>query len=178
MAKLTQCKDCGNQISKNAASCPNCGAKNKRTSIVTWLALIFIGLPILWGIFSSASDPSPTAANNDTKTSEPSPYETMDTFNVAQDEFDSYIGSRVYVVETMVKKQMKDPDSTKFRNWSYVKASADLPATVCGEVTAKNSFDGYTGYRKFLVKTDTTEFGIERSTKGFDELYNKLCVLK
>ena len=56
MAKLTQCKDCGNQISKNAASCPNCGAKNKRTSIVTWLVLIFIGIPVLIAVFSGASN--------------------------------------------------------------------------------------------------------------------------
>lgn len=64
MAKLIQCKDCGNQISKNAASCPNCGAKNKKTSVVTWLVLIFIGLPMLMGIFNSAF-------NDDTASNEP-----------------------------------------------------------------------------------------------------------
>jgi Zn finger protein HypA/HybF involved in hydrogenase expression len=58
MAQLIQCKDCGNQISKNAKSCPNCGAKNKRTSVITWLALVFIGLPFLWSIFSGASNSS------------------------------------------------------------------------------------------------------------------------
>lgn len=176
MARLVSCKDCGHQISKNAASCPNCGAKVKRTSIVSWLALIFIGIPILIAIFSGAGN-NPTAEPV-AEMDEVSPYETMDTFYVPQDEFDSYIGSQVYVVEMMVKKQMKDPDSTQFRNWSYVKASADRPATVCGEVTSKNSFNGYTGYRKFLVKMDTTDFGIERSTNGFDDLYNKLCILK
>lgn len=56
MAKLITCKDCGNQISKNAPTCPSCGAKNRQTSIITWLAAIFIGLPILISIFSSASD--------------------------------------------------------------------------------------------------------------------------
>ena len=60
MAKLIQCKDCGNQISKNAASCPNCGAKNKQTSIITWLALIFIGIPVLWSVFNGASNESDT----------------------------------------------------------------------------------------------------------------------
>ncbi|WP_352338288.1 hypothetical protein [Psychrobacter sp. 16-MNA-CIBAN-0192] len=58
MSKLINCKDCGNQISKNAKSCPNCGAKNKRTSIITWLALIFLGIPFLMGIFGSISDNS------------------------------------------------------------------------------------------------------------------------
>lgn len=176
MAKLINCKDCGHQISKNAASCPDCGAKNKRTSIITWLALIFIGIPVLIAVFSGAADdtqPEPVA-----EVDEVSPYETMATFDVPPDEFDKYIGRRVAVVEMMVKERMKDPDSTKFQNWRYVKAADNLPATICGEVTSKNSFNGYTGYRKFLVKMDTTEFGIERSTNGFDDLYNKLCILK
>ena len=70
MAKLTQCKDCGNQISKNAASCPNCGAKNKRTSIVTWLVLIFIGIPILIAVFSGAGDDTATAQSQNLASSE------------------------------------------------------------------------------------------------------------
>lgn len=179
MSKLINCKDCGNQISKNAKSCPNCGAKNKRTSIITWLALIFIGIPILWSVFSGASNSDNASANAEpAEDKTPSPYETMTKFDVSENEFDSYVGSRVAVVQMLVRKQMKDPDSAKFQNWHYVKASEDLPATVCGEVTGKNSFNGYTGYRKFLFKTDTTEFGIENSTTNFVDEYNKYCVLK
>ena len=58
MAKLITCKDCGNQISKNAPTCPSRGAKNRQTSIITWLAAIFIGIPVLWSVFSSASKDS------------------------------------------------------------------------------------------------------------------------
>ena len=176
MSKLIQCKDCGHQVSKNANSCPNCGAKNKQTSIITWLALIFIGIPVLWSVFSGAANDTPSEPVAEVE--EVSPYETMDKFEVLETDFDDYIGSRVYIVQTLVKEQMKDPESTKFRNWRYVKADSSSPATTCGEVTSKNSFNGYTGYRKFLVKMDTTEFGIERSTNGFDDLYNKLCILK
>lgn len=178
MAKLIRCKDCGNQISKNAASCPQCGAKNKQTSVITWLALIFIGIPFLWAIFSGASNPDNAASTESIENNEPSQYETMETFDVPQDEFDNYIGGQVAAVEMLVRKQMKDPESAQFQNWHYVKAAPDLPATICAEVSGKNSFNGYTGYRKFLVKMDTTEFGIERSTKGFDKLYNQLCILK
>lgn len=56
MSKLIKCKDCGHQIIKNANSCPNCGAKPKRTSIITWLALIFIGIPVLMAVFSGAKE--------------------------------------------------------------------------------------------------------------------------
>ena len=176
MAKLIQCKDCGNQISKNAESCPNCGAKNKRTSIITWLALIFIGIPVLWSVFSGAANdtPSEPVAEAD----EISPSETLEIFEFYEPNFDKHAGTMIYVTQDLVRKNMKDPESVEFRNMSYIKASSDLPATVCGEVTGKNSFNGYTGYRKFLLKTDTTEFGIEKSTNNFNDEYNKYCILK
>lgn len=38
---LVKCKECGNQVSDNAKTCPNCGAKVKRLGLI---AKIFIGL--------------------------------------------------------------------------------------------------------------------------------------
>ncbi len=102
----------------------------------------------------------------------------MEKYSVDETQFDDHIGSQVAVVQMLVKQQMKDPESAQFRNWHYVKASKSLPATVCGEVNGKNSFNGYTGFRHFLFKTDTTEFGIEGSTKNFEKEYNKYCVMK
>lgn len=60
MSKLINCKDCGHQVSKNAAACPNCGAKIKRTSVLTWIAAIFIGLLVISAVTSinSANTPS------------------------------------------------------------------------------------------------------------------------
>lgn len=37
MSKMMNCKVCGQQIAKSAKVCPGCGAKNKRTSLFTWL---------------------------------------------------------------------------------------------------------------------------------------------
>ena len=56
MSKLINCKDCGHAISKNAEACPNCGAKVKRTSILTWVAAIFIGLMVLSAVLAAMSD--------------------------------------------------------------------------------------------------------------------------
>lgn len=56
MSKLTNCKDCGHAISKNADACPNCGAKVKRTSVLTWIAAIFIGIMVLSAVISGFSD--------------------------------------------------------------------------------------------------------------------------
>ncbi|MDC5446163.1 hypothetical protein ACT4Y9_18345 [Acinetobacter baumannii] len=44
-------------------------------------------------------------------------------------------------VEKIVSEQLKDPESAEFRN---VKG-------VCGEVNAKNSYGGYTGFKRFIV---------------------------
>jgi len=49
MAGLTKCKGCGNEISKNAKVCPNCGEPApKKTSFLTWLVLILF----IIGIFN------------------------------------------------------------------------------------------------------------------------------
>jgi RNA polymerase subunit RPABC4/transcription elongation factor Spt4 len=40
---VVKCKECGNEISSKAESCPNCGAVlRKKTSLITWLFLILI----------------------------------------------------------------------------------------------------------------------------------------
>jgi len=45
MSKLVKCKDCGHEISKQAKSCPQCGAPQKRkTSGCAWIALVLLGL--------------------------------------------------------------------------------------------------------------------------------------
>ena len=177
MSKLTNCKDCGNQISKNADSCPNCGAKVKRTSILTWIAIIFIGFMVLSAVIGAMSDGS-TKPETVAEVEEVSPSETLEVFEFHDPNFDKHASTMIYVTQDLVKKMMKDPDSVEFRGMSYVKAAPELPATVCGQVTGKNSFNGYSGYKKFLLKTDTTEFGIEGSTNNFSDEYNKYCVLK
>lgn len=43
-----------------------------------------------------------------------------------------------------VSKNLKDPSSAEFRNQSRL----------CGEVNAKNSFGGYTGFRRFIAANE------------------------
>ena len=62
---LKPCKECGNQISDKAESCPQCGAKQpKKMGIFAWIAIIFVGLLVIGAIAdggdgSSVSEPSP-----------------------------------------------------------------------------------------------------------------------
>ena len=50
---LTPCKECGNQISKTAATCPQCGAKVPHTSLVAKLVAAFFVILFVAVIFSS-----------------------------------------------------------------------------------------------------------------------------
>jgi len=48
------------------------------------------------------------------------------------------------LVRGFVGANLKDPDSAQFRNQNGI----------CGEVNAKNSFGAFTGYRRFIAKSD------------------------
>lgn len=67
MSKLTNCKDCGHAVSKNADACPNCGAKVKRTSVLTWIAAVFIGIMVLSAVMAGMSG---EVSENDTASEE------------------------------------------------------------------------------------------------------------
>lgn len=50
-------------------------------------------------------------------------------------------------VQDVVKSLLKDPNSAEFQNMDGV----------CGEVNSKNSFGGYTGFKKFVVSKEDSQ---------------------
>ena len=65
---LIRCKECGQEISKKAEKCPNCGApQKKKTSLFTWLVTIVI---VVWAMsyFSSPSTTSRSSSSNASST--------------------------------------------------------------------------------------------------------------
>lgn len=63
---MMKCKECGEQVSTKAKTCPNCGAKApKKTSILTWLVLVVI---IFVG-YSISQTPSTTGTSSSARTS-------------------------------------------------------------------------------------------------------------
>jgi len=52
----------------------------------------------------------------------------------------------------LVRERLKDPESARIRN---VRVMKDGGALVCGEVNARNSFGGYTGYGHFVIMEGT-----------------------
>lgn len=60
---LKKCKECGNEISNKADKCPQCGApQKKRTSVFTWIVLIFI----IFSVYVSINNPPNTGGQSDT----------------------------------------------------------------------------------------------------------------
>ncbi|TAN27273.1 MAG: hypothetical protein EPN31_12115 [Castellaniella sp.] len=72
------------------------------------------------------------------------------------------------LVRSYVSAMMKDPGSSEFRN-QY---------GVCGEVNAKNSFGAYTGYRRFVAKSERMVFlegNSALSAADFGTLWAEAC---
>lgn len=72
MAKLKNCGDCGQQVSKSAKRCPHCG--KRFTSRLTWIFGGFFAFIVFFTVFgvsnndtSSTAQPNTTSANNPQK---------------------------------------------------------------------------------------------------------------
>ncbi|HDL01917.1 MAG TPA: zinc ribbon domain-containing protein [candidate division Zixibacteria bacterium] len=65
---LVKCKECGEQVSTKAKSCPKCGAiAPKKTSLFTWLVVIFI----IYAIYAVNQSPTtPISSSKSTQTAQ------------------------------------------------------------------------------------------------------------
>lgn len=94
-----------------------------------------------------------------------------------------------YITEDAVRSMLKDPNSAQF-DGVYTRqgagSAADTVETyVCGRVNAKNSFGGYTGYKRFIghriknLKTGQIAeawVGLEAGGPPFSEaIWNEHC---
>lgn len=59
----------------------------------------------------------------------------------------------ISVAQSQVTSELIDPNSAQFRDMN------DFGNYVCGEVNARNSFGGYTGFQPFYVKGDEVLLG-------------------
>ncbi len=67
---LAKCKECGEKVSTKAKACPSCGAKApKKTSLFTWIILIFI-ISVIYAVSKAPSAPVNSAGykNSTSKT--------------------------------------------------------------------------------------------------------------
>ena len=78
----------------------------------------------------------------------------------------------IYYVKKSLKEILKDGDSAKFKNVTYIKNKNG--GTVCGYVNAKNGFGAYSGYKMFIGAGKAVF--LEDKVEGFHNVWNKLCV--
>lgn len=80
-----------------------------------------------------------------------------------------------------ITKDLKDPDSAKFRNEfirKFTNPEGKAIFMVCGEINAKNSYGGYTGFTPYYYLPSTGKSGRIRdrtNAAGFDIIYPVTC---
>lgn len=108
---LTNCKDCGKEVSKKAETCPHCGAPIKKPPTqygCGTLILIVVVVSILIGIFSSNDKSTPSAP----RTPEEVRKEKIEK------NFSAWDGSHRQLTE-IIKKSMNDPASYEHEETVY-----------------------------------------------------------
>ncbi|MEP0189758.1 MAG: hypothetical protein ABJP70_01220 [Erythrobacter sp.] len=76
-----------------------------------------------------------------------------------------------------VRSRLKDPDSAEFRNVGYYSGGSEGASAVCGEVNAKNSFGGFTGFERFVALGEDIAF-LESDVEAseFATVWQGVCV--
>jgi hypothetical protein len=77
----------------------------------------------------------------------------------------------------LVRGKLKDPDSAKFRGVYFHRGATNTP-TACGEVNAKNSFGGYSGFERFISagRAEFTMLTTDMGAGEFDKAWKMLCI--
>jgi ribosomal protein L40E len=158
---LKSCKECGNQISDKAESCPQCGAKQpKKTSLFTKIILGLIIFTVILS-FIGNNDENNNNNNNVAESSEPKK--------------ENKAGVLLFMAQEKIKASAKDPSSLVF-NPLKLNQETKYGAVACAEVNGKNSFGGYTGMKGFVV---TEKHGIllqdSKDDAKFVEVWNEVC---
>lgn len=159
---MIKCKECKSEISDKAKVCPNCGAPvPKKTSLLTWIALISIILIVVLELTQPENKHSATPKTT-----------TYSNANKSNDELKQI--AWIDKGKESVKERLKDPSSAKFRNVYFNRGKDNIPMT-CGEVNSKNSFGGYLGYTKFISAGSSKNTFLETDVKDFYNLWNQFC---
>lgn len=75
--------------------------------------------------------------------------------------------------------QLKDPDSTKFRNERVIRreSSGQQNVFVCGELNSRNSYGGYVGYQPYYYSANRNSGGFmgDGYEEAFPIVYGSVC---
>lgn len=75
---------------------------------------------------------------------------------------------------SVITKDLKDPDSAKFRN-EYIIRNPSNKTWLCGEINAKNGYGAYTGYTRYIVGKVKQKIVSFLESNGEDEVMDSMC---
>lgn len=142
-SKLVNCKSCGAEIAKDAKSCPNCGAKNKKGHPVVIGILIFLVLVIIVSAMGGEEEPKPVEKPGESQvgTSSGSNKDDKNVFSVG--EYAELRGVKVSLVS--VTKSMGSDFNTPTDGNVFVLCEFEIINESEAEVSVSSmlSFDAY-----------------------------------
>lgn len=142
-SKLVNCKSCGAEIAKDAKSCPNCGAKNKKGHPVVIGILIFLVLVIIVSAMGGEEEPKPVEKPGESQvgTSSGSNKDDKNVFSVG--EYAELRGVKVSLVS--VTKSMGSDFNTPTDGNVFVLCEFEIINDSEAEVSVSSmlSFDAY-----------------------------------
>jgi hypothetical protein len=84
---FVKCKTCGKDISKNAKSCPHCGEKQKKLSIIHWVGIVLVALFVI-GLINAPDQPKEAnSSSNAAKASAENPKQVKIAIPSDQEQF-------------------------------------------------------------------------------------------
>lgn len=158
---LIKCKECGNEVSSKAKTCPKCGARvaAKPIGCGSLIGVVILGIIILASLSSIFSSTAPP----------PSP-DTPEQA-AAKKKQDEAV-QRATIGAVALKKAMRDPESFKLESALVI----DGTGAVCYDFRAKNGFGGMNEGHAVLSANGKTFKTNEMD--GFAKLWNKECAGK
>ena len=166
---LMKCKECGEDVSSKAKTCPKCGAKvPKKTSLLTWLVLVFI----IFVVYAANQSPTSTGGSSvSTVSSSPSkseptkklppPKPSWNTFT-SKDEMTGKFSAYAHSPKAYPNRRMGFPYSD-VNSWMGVGCNSDNEWVYFGFNSAPNltndeTKDGYNLIRTRVKWDDQVEY--------------------
>jgi hypothetical protein len=152
---LIECKECGNEVSSKAESCPKCGAavETKGMGCGTGIVIVFLCGIVYAAIFPSEHPSTAPAPSTTTQ-----PKETNDDAS-----------SRAWIAANALKNQMRNPDSFKVEH-AYV--PKENQKVVCLTYRSQNGFGGINREQAILTPAGRL---LPSTATGFNSNWDKFC---
>lgn len=137
---------------------------NKRTGILAGVLFVFILLALPYMV---KSDLDKTNNSVNTKTEESGITSDGDLKNNSNTDLVGLENFKHEKAQEFVKSLLSDPSSAEFRNQNGF----------CGEVNSKNSFGGFTGFRRFMASEQLVALeGVNMESSEFENAWRQVCV--